>query len=179
MTSIELQRRIESSLKDRFLHFKNDLYRLTWKSWAMPSGPPICALRASVRRTSDNGSSGWPTPCTPNGGRSVSTEKMDATGRTADGRKHASGLEHAVKFATGWATPTVNDTKSKAYTYDGGDRTKPRLALTGQARGAISNGSPAPTASSGQLNPDFSRWLMGFPEEWGCCAATATRSSRK
>ncbi len=28
------------------------LYELTWKSWDMPSGAPICALRASARRTS-------------------------------------------------------------------------------------------------------------------------------
>jgi hypothetical protein len=51
---------------------------------------------------------GWPTPNTPSGGRSVSTEKMDATGRTADGRKHTASLEHAVKFS-GWPTPVAND----------------------------------------------------------------------
>ena len=34
----------------------------------------------------------------------MSIEKMDATGRTADGRKHTASLEHAVKFA-GWPTP--------------------------------------------------------------------------
>lgn len=47
---------------------------------------------------------GWPTPCTPSGGRSVSVEKMDATGKTTDGRKHSASLEHAVKFS-GWPTP--------------------------------------------------------------------------
>lgn len=30
-------------------------YVLTWKRWDMPSGPPICALRARARPTSDNG----------------------------------------------------------------------------------------------------------------------------
>ena len=51
--------------------------------------------------------SGWPTPCTPNGGRSTSIEKMDSTGCTADGRKHTASLEHAVKFA-GWPTPDAS-----------------------------------------------------------------------
>ena len=51
---------------------------------------------------------GWPSPTTPNGGRSSSIEKLDATGKTADGRKHAATLEHAVKFV-GWTTPQAHD----------------------------------------------------------------------
>jgi DNA (cytosine-5)-methyltransferase 1 len=31
---------------------------MTWKRWAMPSGPPICALRALAHRTSGSGSTG-------------------------------------------------------------------------------------------------------------------------
>jgi hypothetical protein len=55
----------------------------------------------------------WPTPNTPSGGRSVSIEKMDATGRTADGKKHTASLEHAVKFSA-WPTPqTVDDNMSR------------------------------------------------------------------
>ena len=50
----------------------------------------------------------WPTPCTPSGGRSTSTHKMDATGRTADGRKHTASLEHAAKFSA-WPTPLEDD----------------------------------------------------------------------
>ena len=38
----------------------------------------------------------------------MSIEKMDATGRTVDGRKHTASLEHAVKFA-GWGTPRAVD----------------------------------------------------------------------
>ena len=37
---------------------------LIWKRWDMPSGPQICALRASTRPTADNGYIGWPTPDT-------------------------------------------------------------------------------------------------------------------
>jgi len=36
-------------------------YSLTWKAWDMPQREPICALRASARRISGSGCSGWPT----------------------------------------------------------------------------------------------------------------------
>ena len=40
------------------------VYPLTWKLRATPSGRQICALRASVRRTSDSAFGGWGTPLT-------------------------------------------------------------------------------------------------------------------
>lgn len=58
---------------------------------------------------------GWPSPNTPSGGRSVSIETMDATGRTADGRKHTASLEHAVKFA-GWPSPQAHDVTERGNT---------------------------------------------------------------
>ena len=56
------------------------------------------------------------------------------------------------------------------------------LALNGPARmthlGALLTGCSAGTASGGQLNPEHSRWLQGYPPEWASCAPTETRSSR-
>jgi hypothetical protein len=39
----------------------------------------------------------------------MSVEKMDATGKTIDGRKHTASLEHQVKFLASWPTPTQHD----------------------------------------------------------------------
>ena len=183
------------------------LFTLTWKQRVTPSGRSIPALRASGRRTSGSGFTSWPipnhnttgagnqgrdggfnlqtaailaswpTPNTPSGGRSVSIDKMDATGRTADGRKHTASLEHAVKFAT-WATPAARDYKDGACDLDRNPVNKllgREVLLT--ASGPTPSGSPASTEKRGQLNPEFSRWLMGLPPEWDACAPTATRSS--
>lgn len=64
--SASLQSSLENRLQARMAGYGSPEYALTWKKWDMQSGPPICALRASVRRTSgkDFTGAGWPTPQT-------------------------------------------------------------------------------------------------------------------
>lgn len=69
------------------------LYRLTWKERATPAGRWIPVLRASVRRISDNGSTGWPTPT----GNSY-------TGAGSGKREGGLNLQTAVELS-GWPTP--------------------------------------------------------------------------
>jgi len=75
-------------------------YALTWSTWDMPSGPPICRLRASARRISASGCSGWPTPAT--------IDHIHATNewRGMDRAIAPTGkLSDAVQGVAGWPTP--------------------------------------------------------------------------
>ena len=117
----------------------------------------------------------WPTPNCPSGGRSMSPDKMDATGRTLDGKKHTASLEHAVKFAN-WPTPLREYSEST-----GAHRGKPDTlhSATQLTHGQTSNGSIAATEKPGQLNPAFSLWLMGYPVvEWLSAAPSPTRRQK-
>jgi hypothetical protein len=61
--SADLQSCLENRLRARLDVDGSPEYVLTWKRWDMASGVPICALRASARRTSGKGCGGWPTLC--------------------------------------------------------------------------------------------------------------------
>jgi hypothetical protein len=229
-----------------------------------------------------------PSPCTPNGGRSMDPDKMDATGKTLDGRKHTASLEHAVKLGTvptpmsgspatdsynaagnndysrkmvelaSVQTPTQKDHKSdgprsekrmrdgEALTSDlrlrntvllatvatprsedsqctgahrgtadtlrsqtnlasvaspsardwkdtsgmsetgvdpdGSIRSRldqlPRQAQLA-ASGPTATGGARGTGSTGQLNPAYSRWLMGLPKVWDWCALSLSKPPKR
>jgi hypothetical protein len=74
----------------------------------------------------------------------------------------------------GWGTPMAGDKGS----YTGPIKSR----LGSEARqlfGAGPSGQDAGTENEGQLNPEFVRWLMGFPAGWASSAPTVTPSSRK
>jgi hypothetical protein len=60
--TVTLQSSLVNKLQARQPLNGSPLYDLTWKARAMPSGPPICQLRASARHIPDSDFSGWPTP---------------------------------------------------------------------------------------------------------------------
>ena len=72
---------------------------------------------------------------------------------------------------SGWATPTARDHKDSASILTN----TPVNGLLGRQVLMFN----APTGRRESLNPEFSRWLMGFSQEWLNCAVSATRSSRK
>ncbi len=60
--SAALQSSLVSRLQAATALSGSTLYKLTWKERITPAQRSISALRASAPRTSDSGSTGWPTP---------------------------------------------------------------------------------------------------------------------
>jgi hypothetical protein len=121
---------------------------------------------------------GWPTPNTPNGGRSL-PRNATASGQIPGGPKRQADLQHVAKMA-GWQTPKLPSGGSCKRNTPGGGMRK----LEDQAElltGKIPLGTNAKTENQDayRLNPRFSLWLMGYPEEWASCGERAMQSSRK
>ena len=92
------------------------LFNQTWKEWTTPSG--LCRLRqrASARRTSESGLTGWPTPM-------ANTNPQPETKR---GLQHVAG---AVRL-TGWQTPVANDSTGSTHCYSGKNQDgSPKICL--------------------------------------------------
>lgn len=100
--SAALQLSLESRLRASLDVNGSPEYVLTWKTWDMLSGPPICALRASARRTSDSGSTGWASPKANNntgagtrgeGGENLQTQALMVSGYPSPSAGNGNGSQ--------------------------------------------------------------------------------------
>ena len=81
-------------------------YELTWSRKATPSGLRIFRLRASARRTSGKGCTGWPSP---NAADSWVPERTSENTLRSTSGNLAKDVAAKVEPLSGWATPTTSD----------------------------------------------------------------------
>jgi len=159
---------------------------LTWKQKATKSSRLLFQLAVSMRRTggTESGLSDvtkttmWPTPraCDLEGGVSKATNMGGGWYReNQKGERWGVKLKDAVHSAERlWPTPSSRDGKGG---YRGGRMRNgkiPRDTLDVAVQHEENQGK-----QSGQLNPEWVAWLMGYPTEWLNCVDSEMPSSRK
>ena len=153
--SLSLQSSLESRLQAKTQTLGSTLYTLTWKPWITPSGRSRSRLRASVRRTSETGSTGWPTP-----------QARDHKGANNDGNElthNARPLNEIVRLA-GWNTPdtTMMQAKSRPPVLGNRKPTDPQISLADQSFHLA--GWPTTTATDASRGVKDARpWDTGKP----------------
>ena len=188
--SADLQSSLANRLRQRLPLSGLTLFRMTWKQRVTPLGRLICALRASGRRTSGSGCGSWQTPACRDWKDNDGDQYMEKY--LGEGMTSYCHLGTQVQLSS-WPTPSAQGSAGEIS--EDLERRGEKWVNTKTGRvlqtnlatdvkmlaisGTPANGSPAGTGSSGQLNPAFSLWLMGYPPEWGNCAPLGTRSARK
>gem|GEM_PF-3685426 len=166
--------------------------------WLTPTTSDTCGCREEDGKRSgglNTQSSEWPTPDTPNGGRTASREEVETRGTTNQGKRQI-GLSMASRY---WATPNaavVNDRETpQTWIARQGRREKAfSEPLTIQVCSFQTSHSPetmrdgrmyssaerisrplcrllaatwrADSRGLLRLNPNFVDWLMGWPIGW-------------
>ena len=158
--SADLQRFLESRLRQSLAASGSPEFALTWSTWDLPSGVPICRLRASAHRTSGNGSFGWPSPQSRDGAHS----RGGMVERTGGQRRN---LDDYCMLSAGWATPQASDAADAGSRNTPGSKAHSGYSLSDQARGDFGTGrlagwpTPCESDKKGASGPNCQAFQRG------------------
>ena len=137
----------------------------TWPRWGMTRDGYAYAHPMSERRITETGGSySLPTP----------TAAMEAPNKNANTK----GPKNLVEVAQGkwnhlWPTPTATEARQGYQNRNNGMKGSQESLST-----VVVDTEGGRAATSGQLNPDWVGWLMGFPIAWANSKDTETPKSR-
>lgn len=140
--SVSLQSALVNKLLAQMDVHGSPEYVLTWSSWAMPLGAPICALLASARRIDASECGGWPTPnaSEPGGKLRLKTDRQTRDPNSPGSYRLDLGR---VALLVGWPTPNCNERGPES---KDSKKQRPKTGEIDLQTTVLSTGWPTPTA---------------------------------
>ena len=152
-------------------------YSRTWKVKTTPQGRLVFQLLASVPNTKEKESGLWRTPDAYSGGSNLNKIKE----ALAEGHlKRKSGHTIQIRLADQvreprlWPTPAAHEARLGYQRRDTGKKGTQKSLTT-----IVIDTEGGREKTTGQLNPTWVEWLMGYPTGWTDLSVSETVSSHK
>ena len=152
-------------------------YSRTWKVKTTPQGRLVFQLLASVPNTKEKESGLWRTPDAYSGGSNLNKIKE----ALAEGHlKRKSGHTIQIRLADQvreprlWPTPAAHEGRLGYQRRDTGKKGTQKSLTT-----IVIDTEGGREKTTGQLNPTWVEWLMGYPTGWTDLSVSETVSSHK
>ena len=152
-------------------------YSRTWKVKTTPQGRLVFQLLASVPNTKEKESGLWRTPDAYSGGSNLNKIKE----ALAEGHlKRKSGHTIQIRLADQvreprlWPTPAAHEARLGYQRRDTGKKGTQKSLST-----VVIDTEGGREKTTGQLNPTWVEWLMGYPTGWTDLSVSETVSSHK
>ena len=167
---------LEKMLVDT-LNLVSTPYSRTWKVKVTPQGRLVFQLRASVRTTKESESGLWRTPDNMAGGSNLPGIKKaldEGHLKRPSGQAIQIRLEDQVKEERLWPTPAAHEGRLGYQRRDTGKKGTQKSLTT-----KVIDKEGGRKKTTGQLNPTWVEWLMGYPIGWTDLNVSETALSHK